>query len=109
MAVALARALKLAGYQVAAGQVLTATITVSPGVEVPDDLRGLSDAGLHLAAAEALADAGLDDAAQEQLKAALEADPTLDVPEELASPDRREPLARITCVRLTNRRYCRRN
>ena len=58
--VAIARAFKLEGYPHVACEVLKSSILASPDVEVPEDLRGLSDAGLHLEAARSLARAGLD-------------------------------------------------
>ena len=87
---AIARALKLAGYPNAAGSVVAATIAATPDSDLPDDLRSLSDAGLHLAAAGALQRAGLDAESRAELKAALELDPTLKVPDELAAPYRRQ-------------------
>jgi hypothetical protein len=70
---AIARALKVAGYLQAAGSVLAATIATDPSAELPEDLQGLSDAGIHLAAAEALSRAGLDSASQEELELASSA------------------------------------
>jgi tetratricopeptide (TPR) repeat protein len=87
---AIARALKDAGYLQAAGDVLADSIAADPAAPVPEDLQGLSDAGLHLAAAEALSRAGLDSASQSELELALKEDPTLHVPDELAAPTRRE-------------------
>jgi hypothetical protein len=87
---AIARALKLSGYPGDAGDVLARAIVARPDAELPDDLRGLSDSGLRLAAAKALIDAGLDEASREQVKLALQGDPTLKLPDELTSPERRE-------------------
>jgi hypothetical protein len=71
--------------------VLAARSPAAPPVALPNDLRVLSDAGQHLAAARALSRAGLHSAANDELKAALEQDPTIRVPDKLASPTGREP------------------
>jgi len=90
----IARALKLSGDPRTAAAVVAVVIGANPNAGLPDDLRALSGAGLHLAAAKALGRAGLDAAAQIELKTALTDDPTLEVPDELAASGRRMPFWR---------------
>lgn len=88
---AIARALKVSGYPEVAQAVVAKTIKADPSAEIPADLTTLSDAQLHLDAAEALSRVGLDTEANAELTTALTEDPGLDVPDELASPKRQTP------------------
>lgn len=91
---AIARALKKAGYPEAAKGVLVKAIAADPSAEVPEELRALSDAQLHLEAAKALSSAGFDEAADGELELALKENPSLPVPDDLASPKRERPFWR---------------
>jgi len=87
--VAIAATLHRARYDAEAQAVLFATLTRFPFVDIPNDLRGIGNAGIHLRAARALSRAGFDAAAVDELRKALIGDPTVAVPAELSQADHR--------------------